>query len=272
MTGDRTTARVAGLLVALLMLFATVSPAAGADAVSAEARVQLAPTGKLRLALVMFEPALATRDAAGEPTGVAPDLGRALAERLGVPLEPILFDSPATYAASVGSLRWDIAIAGREAGSGSRVDFGPAVLLIDHEMLLAPGKTFRDLADIDREKVRVGVTIGTVDDLLLTRRLTKAVIFRVLIGADNATLTLRNSGADLFAASLPFLAKVAAEVPGSRLLAPPYAVVPAVIAVSPGRPAALAYLAEFVRDAKASGLIQRSIDRAGLQGVRVAPP
>ena len=262
--------RVAALLVALSLLSAAAS-AAGADAVPAEARVQLAPTGKLRVGFVMFEPALATRDAAGEPAGVAPDLARALAERLGVPLDPILFDSPATYAESVGSLKWDIALAGREAGAG-RVDFGPAFALIDHEMLLAPGKTFRDLADIDREKVRVGVTIGTVDDQMLAQRLKQAFVFRVLIGTDNASATLRNSGADLFAASVPFLTKVAAEVPGSRLLAPPFAVVPAVIAVSPGRTAALAYLAEFVREAKASGLIQRSIDRAGLQGVRVAPP
>lgn len=262
--------RVAALLVALSLLSAAAS-AAGADAVPAEARVQLAPTGKLRVGFVMFEPALATRDAAGEPAGVAPDLARALAERLGVPLDPILFDSPATYAESVGSLKWDIALAGRESGAG-RADFGPAFALIDHEMLVGPGKTFRDLADIDREKVRVGVTIGTVDDQMLAQRLKQAFVFRVLTGTDNASATLRNSGADLFAASVPFLAKVAAEVPGSRLLAPPFAVVPAVIAVSPGRTAALAYLAEFVREAKASSFIQQSIDRAGLQGVRVAPP
>lgn len=272
MTGDRARARVAGLLVALLALGASASLAVGADAVPAEARVQLAPTGRLRVAFVTFEPALATRDAAGEPAGVAADLARALAERLGVPLEPTLFDSPANYAASVGSLRWDLALAAREASGGARVDFGPSVVLVDHAMLQAPGKTFRDLADIDREQVRVGVTIGTVDDQMLAQRLKQAVIFRVLIGTDQAGLTLRNSGADLFAASVPFLVKVAAEVPGSRLLEPPFAVVPAVITVSPGRTAALAYLAEFVRQAKASGFIQQSIDRAGLQGVRVAPP
>jgi polar amino acid transport system substrate-binding protein len=253
------------------LLSAAASLAAGADAVPAEARVQLAPTGKLRVAYVMFEPALVTRDAAGEPIGVAPDLARALAERLALPLEPILFDRPATYAASAGSLRWDIAFTGREGG-GAGVDFGPALVLIDHALLLAPGKTFEGLDEMDRDKVRVGVTIGTVDDRILTQKLTKAVIFRVLIGTDNAALTLRNSGADAFAASVPFLARVAAEVPGSRMLAPPFAVVPGVIAVSSGRVAALAYLGEFVREAKASGFIQRSIDRAGLQGVRVAPP
>ena len=265
-------ARGAGLLLVLGILHGMAVVAAGADTVSAEARVQLAPAGKLRVAYAMFEPALATKDASGEPIGVAPDLARALAERLGVPLDPILFDSPASYAASVGSLRWDIALAGRDANGAGRVDFSPAFVLIDHEILLGPGKTFRDLADIDRDKVRVGVTIGTVDDLLLAQRLKKAFVFRVLIGIDTAGLTLRTSGADAFAASAPFLAKVAPEVPGSRLLDPPFAVVPAVVAVSPGRPAALAYVSEFVRQAKASGFLQQSIDRAHLRGVRVAPP
>ena len=270
MVGHWMVARVAGLLLALAVLHAGVS--AAADAVPPEARVQLAPTGKLRVALVMFEPALASRDAAGEPVGVAPDLARALAERLGVPLDPILFDSPAIYGESVGSLRWDIGFAGRDTGVAGRVDFGPTFALIDHQMLLAPGKTFRDLADIDREKVRVGVTIASVDDHLLSQRLKNAFVFRVLIGADHASATLRNSGADAFAASATFLAKVAPEVPGSRLLDPPFAVVPAAVAVSPGRPSALAYVTEFVRQAKASGFIQQSIDRAGLKGVRVAPP
>jgi polar amino acid transport system substrate-binding protein len=110
-----------------------------------------------------------------------------------------------------------------------------------------------------------------VDDQFLGRTLKKSQIFRILVGVDYAGLTLRNSGADVFAASMPFLARVAAQVPGSRMLDPPFAVVPAVVAVASGRTAGLAYVNEFVREAKASGFVQRSIERAGLPGVRVAP-
>jgi hypothetical protein len=34
----------------------------------------------------------------------------------------------------------------------------------------------------------------------------------------------------------------------------------------------LAYISEFIEEAKATGLIQRAIEGAGLRGVRVAPP
>jgi hypothetical protein len=94
----------------------------------------------------------------------------------------------------------------------------------------------------------------------------------VLVGIDAAGMTLRNSGADVFAGSVPFLTKVAATVPGARILRPPYALAPVAVAVAPGRTAALAYLAEFILEAKTTGFIQQSINRAQLPGVSVAPP
>jgi hypothetical protein len=41
--------------------------------------------------------------------------------------------------------------------------------------------------------------------------------------------------------------------------------------VSKGQDARLAYLSEFIEQAKASGLVQQAIDRAGLPGHQVAP-
>src|SRR5262249_18105900 len=241
MIGWRVKAYVASLLFALGMAHA----AAAAGSVPAEARAQLAPTGNLRAAFLTFDPALAWREVAGAPGGVGGDLARLLADRLGVPLQAIFYDLPKGYGESIGTLAWDIAFAGRDTGPG-RVDYGPTILLVEHTLLLAPGKSFQGLADLDREKVRVGVTNGSMDESFLAQRLNKAFIFRVLVGTDAAGATLRNSGADVFAGSVPFLTKVAADVPGSRLVVPPYAVAPVTITLSPGRTAALAYIAEFV--------------------------
>jgi hypothetical protein len=43
------------------------------------------------------------------------------------------------------------------------------------------------------------------------------------------------------------------------------------LVVPKGRGAALAYVSEFVEDAKRSGAVQRAIDDAKLRGVNVAP-
>ncbi|HKX07386.1 MAG TPA: transporter substrate-binding domain-containing protein [Stellaceae bacterium] len=257
-------------LLALGLLQAALGPVAAASPPSAEARIQLAPTGKLRVAILTYDPALGSREASGAPGGVEGDLARSLADAIGVPLQTIFYDLPQGFAQSVGSLAWDVAFAGREVPG--RVDFAATILLVEHELLLAPGRNFQDLADVDRDKVRVGVTMGTVDEPFLGQRLHKAFIFRVLVGTDAASTTLRTSGADVFAGSVPFLSKVAAGVPGSRMLGPPYALVPVMATVAPGRTAARAYIADFIREAKTSGFIQQSINRAQLPGVSVAPP
>jgi hypothetical protein len=42
--------------------------------------------------------------------------------------------------------------------------------------------------------------------------------------------------------------------------------------VPKGQAGRLAYISEFIEEAKASRLVQRAIERAGLRGVQVAPP
>jgi polar amino acid transport system substrate-binding protein len=44
------------------------------------------------------------------------------------------------------------------------------------------------------------------------------------------------------------------------------------LVVPKGHVARLAYISEFVEQAKASGVVQRAIDRAGQPGYRVAAP
>jgi polar amino acid transport system substrate-binding protein len=44
------------------------------------------------------------------------------------------------------------------------------------------------------------------------------------------------------------------------------------VAVPKGHDARLAYINEFIEEAKASGLVKRMIETLALQGVRVAPP
>src|SRR5579872_6275799 len=267
MTGQGAGVRVAALLFALGLLFGMTGSAVAAGSVPAEARAQLVPTGKLRVAFLTYDPSLGSRDASGGPGGVEGDLARLLADRVGVPLQPIFYDTPQAYAESIGTLAWDVAFAGRDVPG--RLDYGPTILLVEHALLLGPGKSFQDLADVDRDDVRVGVTVGSMEERFLAQRLHRAFIFRVLVGADAASATLRNSGADVFAGSVPFLTKVAADIPGSRIIGPSYALVPVVLAVAPGRTSALGYLADLIREAKTTGFIQKAINKAKLPGVTV---
>ena len=59
-----------------------------------EARQALAPTGKLRVGQYLGNPLSVIQDSAsGEMKGVAFELGKELARRMGVPFEPVLYPS-----------------------------------------------------------------------------------------------------------------------------------------------------------------------------------
>src|SRR5688572_10480594 len=65
-----------------------------------ETRAALAPIGKLRVGFLATTPLHAIKDAAsGELKGPAVDLGREMARRLGIPFEPVAYQSfPAVLA------------------------------------------------------------------------------------------------------------------------------------------------------------------------------
>src|SRR5262245_35750593 len=81
--------------------------------ISPDVRADLASTGKLRAGINYGNFILAQKDAAtGESRGVAVDLARELAGRLGVPLEIIAYDSVAALVDAAKTNAWDIGFCG----------------------------------------------------------------------------------------------------------------------------------------------------------------
>jgi polar amino acid transport system substrate-binding protein len=82
---------------------------------------------------------------------------------------------------------------------------------------------------------------------------------------------LRAGGAELKASPRFVLALEAQGLLGSRLLDGGFNEISYAAIVPKGQAGRLAYVNEFVEEAKASGLIMRIIESLGLQGVRIAP-
>ena len=82
---------------------------------------------------------------------------------------------------------------------------------------------------------------------------------------------LRSGKADAIAQSRESLTQMAAKLPGSRVLPGAYLNSFVAVAVPKNKPAALAYASAFVEEAKASGMVRRSLDSVGMQSSVVAP-
>lgn len=236
-----------------------------------EARAALTPTGKLRVGILLTNPLQVTKDAAsGELKGVAIDLGKELARRIGVPFAPVGYPSVAALVESAGSGEWDVAFLAINPTRAKVMDFAAPFMEVEVGYLVPAGSSVNTLSDVDQPGIRVAVAIKGGPDLFLSRSLKRAVLVR---GANiPAAIEMLKSGkADVVASNKPGLFSWSEQLPGSRVLDGRFTTVDYGIATVKGRDAGNAYVRTFIEDAKAAGLVKSSIEKARLRGVVVAP-
>src|SRR5438093_12722512 len=73
------------------------------------------------------------------------------------------------------------------------------------------------------------------------------------------------------AAALPVLMAESARLRGSRVLDDGFAVISYVAMVPKGQAVHLAYVSEFIEEAKSGGLVKKTIEAVSLRGIQVAP-
>jgi polar amino acid transport system substrate-binding protein len=236
-----------------------------------ETRQALAPTGQLRVAFLSGA-LYATKDAAtGELKGVAVDLGRELARRVGVPFQPALYPNPAAIVAGAKSGEWDVALMGINAERAGAMDFSAPYMEVEQGYLVGAGLPITTISDADKAGIRIGVVEKGGADGFLSGKLKNATLVRARAVADLFAL-LDSGKADVIAATKTSLFAEAQKRAGSRVLDGRILVEPIGMGVAKGRdPAAAAYVGSFVEEAKAKGLVKSAIEGAGLRGVAVAP-
>lgn len=254
--------------------FATVllmAACASAPQVPQPARAELAPTGKLRSGINYGNVILARKDpATGETSGVAVDLARELAKRLGVPVEIVAYDSVGAMVDGAKAGAWDIAFLGSDPARASEISFSAAYVELEATYLVAAGSPLRAAADVDREGVRVAAPARANYELYLSRTLARAQLVRAQDAA--AAFDLLASGkVEALAGLTQALIGLSAKLPGSRILDGRFMAVQQSVGTPKGRDAGAAYLRGFVEEAKASGLVAQAIQKTGAVGVSVAP-
>lgn len=237
----------------------------------AQVDTEIVPTGKLRVGINGSNATLYTRAADGSASGISADLGRFIAEKLGVPFEPLVYSGAATYTASFGKGDWDIIVTGRNPLAATLVDFMPDVILIDYVYIAAPGREFADLGQVDRAGVRIGVPRNASADAFLSQRLKSAELVRVAGDADTAIEMLRDGKIDLYATGIDSVQKIANRLPGSKIIGVFETVAFAISTAKGWSPAAKSRLTQLVNEAKAAGIVQSAIEKSGLKGARAAP-
>ena len=254
---------IRGLLAALVALFLAVGPCA-AEIPNTLVIQSLAPTGKLRVGLYTG-PTNIIGGAGDQPHGVGFDLGKALAGRLGIPFVPVTYASPGALMEGLKANEWDICFVGVTAEREKVLSFTKPFLIVEQSYLVPAGSPISGIREVDRAGIRIGVLQGGSVNAVLSRTIKHATIVPIA-GNSAAAAMLKAGNVEAFAANKANLSDISGRLPGSRILDGRIGVDEIPIGIPRGREAALPYLEQFLRDAKAKGLIREAVRNAGLRG------
>lgn len=236
-----------------------------------EILAQLAPTGVLRAGINMSNFLLVTgRGPAGEPDGVSPGMARAIADKLGVPVHYVPYPRPGELADAAGTGAWDIGLIGAEPQRAEKISFTAAYAEIEATYMVPPGSAITSLDQVDRPGVRIAVAARAAYDLWLERNIQHATLVRAE-GLDGAMDLYLREGLDVLAGLRPRLLTDVEKQPGARILDGKFTAVQQAIGTARANAAAAAFLAEFVEEAKRSGLVASLIEKHQVRGLSVAP-
>ncbi len=234
---------------------------------------ELIPTGKLRVAVAYGPSASALyvlKDSTGQYKGVAADLGKGMAEKLGVPVEYVGYLASGEIIRDVDANKWDVTFMPVDDTRRKIVDFGAPYHVLQSTFLVTEASKINTLNEAKAKGVRI-VGVDNTATFRAAQAFAKDATFMTVPGVDAGIELLKSGKGDAIALSRESLTGLVKQIPGAKILEGGFLNSTTAVAVPKGRPAALAYVTAYVEEAKASGLVRKAFDSVGLTASTVAP-
>ena len=227
---------------------------------------EIAPTGKLRVA-IGISPAggayWSTKTESGY-AGVPVDLGKALADQLGLPVEYVTYSNSGLIADAGVKGEWDVSFLPEDPARAKKIAFGPIYEVAEATYIVKAGSGIKDFASLDQ----AGVKVVAVNDTTTMRGAEAHLKNAKVTGYqtyDEIFNLLKNGEVDAFALSRDQLNALAKKIPGTRVLDETFKQTVTAVAVPLNHPLSLEYASKFMADAKTNGLLRKAFDNNGLK-------
>jgi len=231
----------------------------------------LVQAGKMRVGVhsVMYTQDSRTGELKAASTGIILlDIARTLGARIGVEVVPVGHPTISEMLTCLTTGGCDVGFMGPDP-SRVGVEFSPRILQLGYTFLVPAGSSIQRIADADRPGIRIAVVRDHASTLTLSRIFKQAQL--VYAATPEPTFDLLRTGqADAFASIRAVLLGYSPKLPGSRVLEEHYGANLLGMVVPKSQTARLAYITEFIEQAKAAGLVQQAIERSGVPGHQVA--
>ena len=232
-----------------------------------DAKKALAPTGKLRAGMNIGNNLFTRQNETGQLYGVSVDLMQELANRLGVPLQMVVYNQPGQVADDVGNDVWDVAILAIEKTRAKTILFSPAMTEIEAGYVVHQNSDFQLAEQVDSSGVKIAAPEKAGYELYLSHALKNASLVRTKSFASSLEL-FNQDQVDAVAGLKPNLIESMHQLPMSKLLQGNFMTENHGFSVALGRVDAAAYLANFVKDLIESGFVGRSITNHQIKGLK----
>ncbi len=231
-----------------------------------------APMGKLRASINLGNPILANRDPITQlPVGVSIDLANAFAQRLGVDVEFLVFDTAKKSVEAVTQESADIGFFAIDPLRGESITFTAAYVLIEGSFMVRADSSIQSNDEVDTTGHRVTVGKGSAYDLFLTRELKHAEIVRAPSSPAVVDVFVEQ-GLDVAAGVKQQLEADVKRFPNLRLLPGRFMVIQQAMGLPKSRGTQAAdMLRLFVEDMKSSEFVQEALRKHRIEGASVAP-
>ena len=231
---------------------------------------QLAPNGVLSAGVYLGNILLVTgRSPSGEPTGISPDICRAIAKCLGVEVSLMGFNTQNEVVEAVVSGRCGISLLGSDPARAQNITFTPAYVELEATYLVPANSLITEVSQVDQPGIRIASFYKSAYDLWLQRNLKHAS----LVHADSVKASNELFVSDKLEALAGLrtgLASVSRDIPGSRILDGQFTGIQQAVAAKKSHLESIEFLnacvAEFIR----SGLVADLIAQYQVQGLSVA--
>jgi polar amino acid transport system substrate-binding protein len=254
---------VAGLILAASMM--------AVPANAASLKEEIAPTGKLRVAIAISPAGGAfwcRKTESGAYAGVPVDLGKDIAAELGVPVEYVVYQNSGqiTDAASKGA--WDLTFLPKDPERATKMSFGPIYEVADATYIVKPGSAISDFKSLDQSGVKVAAVNNTTTMRGAIAHLKNAKVTGYQT-YDEIFNLLKNGEIDAFALSRDQLNAMSKKIPGTKVLSETFKQTVTAVAVPLDHPQSLAFAGKFMTDALANGTVRKAYDNNGLKDTPV---
>jgi len=238
-------------------LAAAVITFVGNSASAAGLKDELAPTGKLRVAIAVGPAGGAfwcVKSDSGY-AGVPVELGKAMAAQAGVPVEFV--ERPNSNAIMEEAGTWDVAFMPKDSERESKVSFGPAYDSVETTFIVRAGLDVANVAALDQ----AGTEVAAINDTTVLRG-AKAFLKKATVTGfksyEEVYALLSAGEIDALALARDRIEVMAKQLPGTKVLNETFKKTDTAVAVPLKHPQSLAFVTKFMTDAKANGTLKKA--------------